>query len=396
LQNFSFATATDKKRSFVARWAKNCKSLCIEPKVRSNRLLQQAHSLCDRRIDAMKALLMEEYKKLEFTSVPDPEITEAHDILVRVKAVSICGSDVHGFDGSTGRRKPPIIMGHEAAGEIAAAGGGVKNFSVGDRITFDSTIYCGRCFYCQQGDVNLCDNRMVLGVSCDEYRRHGAFAEYVIVPEHICYRLPAGLPWEEAAMTEPVGVAAHAFRLASPALNESAAVVGSGLIGLALIQIIRAAIAGPIAALDTDPARRQKSLEAGADIALDPADPELDAKIKAISAGRGIDRVFEAVGAAAPIQTAISIVRKGGSVTLIGNLSPKIDLPLQSVVTRQIRLQGSCAIAGEYPIALDLMARKKINVSSLISKTAPLSEGQIWFDKLYRREDNLLKVVLLP
>ena len=94
----------------------------------------------------MKALLMEEYKKLKFTDVPAPEITDPHDILVRVKAVSICGSDVHGFDGSTGRRKPPIIMGHEAAGEIAALGGGVKHFSVGDRITFDSTIYCGRCF----------------------------------------------------------------------------------------------------------------------------------------------------------------------------------------------------------------------------------------------------------
>jgi (R,R)-butanediol dehydrogenase/meso-butanediol dehydrogenase/diacetyl reductase/L-iditol 2-dehydrogenase len=344
----------------------------------------------------MKALLMEEYKKMNFTDVADPKIGDPHDILVKVKAVSICGSDVHGFDGSTGRRKPPIIMGHEAAGEIAAVGGAVKRFKVGDRITFDSTIYCGTCFYCQNGDVNLCDDRTVLGVSCDDYRRHGAFAEYVLVPDHICYHLPEGLPYEEAAMTEPVGVAAHAFRLGAPGLNDSAAVVGSGLIGLTLIQILRASISGKIVALDTDQVRRQKSLEAGADIALDPADPELDKKIKELSSGRGIDRVFEAVGATAPVQTAISIVRKGGTVTLIGNVSTKIEMPLQSVVTRQVRLQGSCAIAGEYPIALDLMARKKINVSSLISKSAPLSEGQIWFDKLYNREDNLLKVVLIP
>jgi (R,R)-butanediol dehydrogenase/meso-butanediol dehydrogenase/diacetyl reductase/L-iditol 2-dehydrogenase len=344
----------------------------------------------------MKALLMEEYKKLTFTEAADPKIEDPRDILVKVKAVSICGSDVHGFDGSTGRRKPPIIMGHEAAGEIAAVGPAVKRFKVGDRITFDSTIYCSTCFYCQNGDVNLCDDRMVLGVSCDEYRRHGAFAEYVLVPEHICYLLPEGLPYVEAAMTEPVGVAAHAFRMAAPALDESAAVVGSGLIGLTLIQILRASISGKIVALDTDQVRRQKSLEAGADLALDPADPELDKKIKEISGGRGIDRVFEAVGATSPVQTAISIVRKGGTVTLIGNVSAKIEIPLQSVVTRQVRLQGSCAIAGEYPIALDLMARKKINVSSLISKSAPLSEGQIWFDKLYNREDNLLKVVLIP
>jgi (R,R)-butanediol dehydrogenase/meso-butanediol dehydrogenase/diacetyl reductase/L-iditol 2-dehydrogenase len=344
----------------------------------------------------MKALLMEEYRKLKFTDVPDPVIEDAHDILVRVKAVSICGSDVHGFDGSTGRRRPPIIMGHEAAGEIAALGGAVKNFRAGDRITFDSTIYCGRCFYCRNGDVNLCDDRMVLGVSCGEYRRHGAFAEYVLVPDHICYRLPEGLSYEEAAMTEPVGVAAHAFRMTGVKLDETVAVVGSGLIGLTLIQILRASISGKIIALDTDGVRRQKSLEAGADIALDPADPELEEKVKKAAGGRGADRVFEAVGATAPVQTAVAITRKGGSVTLIGNVSPKIELPLQSVVTRQIRLQGSCAIAGEYPIALDLMARKKIDVRSLISRAAPLSEGQIWFDKLYKREDNLLKVELIP
>jgi (R,R)-butanediol dehydrogenase/meso-butanediol dehydrogenase/diacetyl reductase/L-iditol 2-dehydrogenase len=341
----------------------------------------------------MKALLMEEYKKLTYTDVPEPEIRDPHDVLVHVRAVSICGSDVHGFDGSTGRRKPPIIMGHEAAGEVAGIGSSVKGFKAGDRITFDSTIYCGRCFFCQKGDVNPCDERVVLGVSCDEYRRHGAFAEYVTVPDHICYHLPQGLSYEEAAMTEPAGVAAHAFRITEPGLNESAAVVGSGLIGLTLIQILRSSLAGPVIALDIDEGRRQKSLECGADLALDPSDPELDAKIKS---GRGIDRVFEAVGASASVQTAVSIVRKGGSVTLVGNISAKIDLPLQSVVTRQIRLQGSCAISGEYPIVLDLMARKKINVHRLISKTAPLSEGQMWFDKLYNREDNLLKVVLLP
>lgn len=344
----------------------------------------------------MKALLMERYKELKFTDVPDPVVGDPHYVLVRVRAVSICGSDVHGFDGSTGRRQPPIVMGHEAAGEVAAIGEAVRDFKVGDRITFDSTLYCGRCFFCQSGDVNLCENRRVLGVSCDEYRRHGAFAEYVLVPDHIAYPLPDELPYEEAAMTEPVAVAAHAFRVAAPRLDENLAVVGSGLIGLCLIQILRASISGRIIALDTDADRRQKSLEAGADMALDPADPCLVEKVKAETHGRGVDHAFEAVGATGPIQTAIAIVRKGGAVILIGNLHPKVEIPLQSVVSRQIRLHGSCAIAGEYPIALDLMARGKIDVRPIISKIAPLSEGPLWFDKLYRREDKLLKVVLLP
>ena len=344
----------------------------------------------------MKALVMEEYKKLNYTDVPDPQIEGDRDILVRVKAVSICGSDVHGFDGSTGRRRPPIIMGHEAAGEVAAVGAGVTKFKTGDRITFDSTIYCGSCFYCQNGQVNLCDNRMVIGVSCEEYRRHGAFAEYVVVPEHICYHLPAGISWEEAAMAEPAGVAAHAFRITPVGLNETIAVVGAGLIGLLLLDVLKASVSGKIIAFDTDGARRETARLRGADAVFDPADGELNRKIMELTAGRGVDRVFEAVGATAPIQTALSIVRKGGSVTLIGNVSPKIELPLQSVVTRQISLLGSCAIGGEYPLVIDLIARKKIDVASLISRKVPLAEGQLWFDKLYNREDKLLKVVLIP
>jgi (R,R)-butanediol dehydrogenase/meso-butanediol dehydrogenase/diacetyl reductase/L-iditol 2-dehydrogenase len=344
----------------------------------------------------MKALLMEEYKKLKYTDVPDPVIETAHDILVKVKAVSICGSDVHGFDGSTGRRKPPIIMGHEAAGEIIAVGKEVSAFKIGDRITFDSTIYCGTCHYCQNGQMNLCDNRMVLGVSCDEYRRHGAFAEYVVVPEHICFPLPPDLAYEEAAMVEPAGVAAHAFRISPVGLNDTVAVVGSGLIGLLLMDVVRASGSGKLIALDTDENRRQTARERGVDAALDPMDKDLMEKIRALTGGRGVDRAFEAVGATAPIQTAIAITRKGGSVTLIGNVSPTVEIPLQSVVSRQINLIGSCAIGGEYPIVLDMIARKKIDVASLISKKAPLSEGQIWFDKLYNREDKLLKVVLIP
>ena len=344
----------------------------------------------------MKALLMEEYGKMKYTDFPDPKIEKPDDIVVRIKAAAICGSDVHGFDGSTGRRKPPIVMGHEAAGKIVETGDAVRAFKKGDRITFDSTIFCGECFYCMNGMVNLCDNRMVLGVSCDEYRRHGAFAEYIVIPERIAFALPEGLSYEEAACTEPAGVAAHAVRMTQAALNDTVAVVGSGLIGNMVIQILTSSGSGKVIALDTDPLRRKVAQSFGAEAALDPADIDLDKKIKELTCGRGVDRVIEAVGATAPIKTAVSIVRKGGSVTLVGNISPSVEIPLQAVVTRQIMLQGSCAISGEYPIALDLMARGKIDVKPLISATAPLGEGEAWMNRLYKREGNLLKVVLLP
>jgi (R,R)-butanediol dehydrogenase/meso-butanediol dehydrogenase/diacetyl reductase/L-iditol 2-dehydrogenase len=316
--------------------------------------------------------------------------------LVRIKAASICGSDVHGYDGSTGRRQPPLIMGHEGSGIIEEVGSMVTNFKVGDRVTFDSTIFCGACHFCKQGLFNLCDNRRVLGVGCDEYKQDGIFAEYAIIEERVLFRLPEGLSFEEAAMVEPAGVAAHALSLASPSLHEDVAVVGAGLIGLLMIKLLRTATSGKIIALDIDEKRREMALEVGADHAFDSNDSALSRKIMKLTGDLGLNIIYEAVGATAPIQTAISLARKGGTVVLVGNVSPKIELPLQSIVTRQIKLRGSCAINGEYPAVLKMMADKVLDVTDLISKTAPLGEGKLWFDRLYNKEGNLLKVVLIP
>ncbi|MDA8126108.1 MAG: alcohol dehydrogenase catalytic domain-containing protein [Deltaproteobacteria bacterium] len=344
----------------------------------------------------MKALVLEAYNQFAYKDVPDPVLRAADDLLVRVKAAAICGSDVHGMDGSTGRRRPPIVMGHEAAGEVVAVGSAVKRFKVGDRVTFDSTEYCGACFFCRRGEVNLCDDRQVLGVSCAEYSRSGTFAEYVVVPERIAYRLPEGVDFVEAALAEPAAVAAHAVTRTPIALGDSLLIVGTGLIGLLLLQILRVSAPGLLVALDTDPQRREAALRFGADAAFDPALPETANQVLSLTFGRGADHAFEAVGATAPLRTAIDLTRKGGTVTLIGNISPTVELPLQSVVTRQLTLLGSCATAGEYPLLLDLMAQKKINVRALVSAVAPLAEGAVWFDRLYRREPGLLKVVLEP
>src|SRR5262245_38051343 len=162
----------------------------------------------------MKALVLKQYKQFSYEDVPEPQL-QSGEVLVAVKACGICGSDVHGMDGSTGRRRPPIIMGHEAAGEISEVGPGVSGWKHGDRVTFDSTVYCGECVPCREGRPNLCDHRKVLGVSCEEYRRQGAFAEFVAIPERILYRLPDALPFEQAAMVEPVSIAFHAVRRAN-------------------------------------------------------------------------------------------------------------------------------------------------------------------------------------
>ena len=343
----------------------------------------------------MKALLLKQYKELEVTDFPEPE-TGPRDVLVRVRSCGICGSDVHGLDGSTGRRIPPIVMGHEAAGIIEQTGREVRNWKVGDRVTFDSTVSCGSCHFCRRGDINLCDNRQVLGVSCGDFRRHGAFAEYVSVPENILYRMPESLPFDHAAMIEAVSIAVHAVNLTPHSLGDTAVVVGSGMIGQLTIQAAKVAGFARVFAVDIDDAKLGMAKQLGADEVFNSTSCDPAKEIAARTEGRGADAALEAVGATAPIATAIASVRKGGAVTLIGNVSPKIELPLQAVVTRQIRLQGSCASSGEYPACIELLASGAIRVDSMISARTTLDEAASWFDRLYRHEPNLMKVIVQP
>lgn len=343
----------------------------------------------------MKALLLTEYKKLEYTDVPIPDI-DTKEVLVQVKATGICGSDIHGYDGSSGRRIPPLIMGHETAGIIAQVGSQVVGWEPGERVTCDSTVYCGECFYCRRGEINLCDNRRVLGVSTGEYRRHGALAEYVAVPQHILYKLPDEVTFSQACMVEPVSIAFHAVRITPIAINDSALVVGSGMIGLLVIQALRIAGCGQIIAVDLDADRLSQACQLDADVGLLSSDSALSEKILELTHGRGADHAFEVVGISPTVKTAIQNVRKGGTVTLVGNLSPQVELPLQSVVTRELTLYGSCASEGEYPACLEMIARGRVNVDALISATAPLKDGAAWFERLYNREAGLMKVLLEP
>jgi len=343
----------------------------------------------------MKALVLKNYNEFAYQNVPEPKIRE-DEVLIAVRACGICGSDVHGMDGSTGRRRPPIIMGHEASGVIAEAGEKATAWKRGDRVTFDSTIYCGSCWFCQRGAINLCDARRVLGVSCEDYRQDGAFAEYVAVPQRILYRLPDAVSFERAAMVEALSVAVHAVERTPISLGDTAVVVGAGMIGLLVVQALRLAGCGTVIAVDLDADRLKLAQSLGADVGLKADECDVAAEVKDRTRGRGADLAVEAVGAGPSLQTALACLRKGGTATLIGNLQPAVELPLQAVVTRQFTLIGSCASSGEYPACLDLMARGAVNVQALISATPPLAEGAAWFKRLYAREPGLMKVILVP
>lgn len=343
----------------------------------------------------MKALLLTEYKNLTVTEMPEPSIGP-EELLVRVRACGICGSDVHGYDGSSGRRIPPLVMGHEAAGEVTAVGSAVKGFKPGDRVTFDSTVYCGKCYFCRRGEPNLCDDRQVLGVSCGDYRRHGAFAEVVAVPQHICYQLPEGLSYEAAAMIEAVSIGVHAVRLTPVKLGDTALVVGAGMIGLLTLQALKLAGCSRIYVCDLDDVKLELAKSLGAFETFNPKNVDVAAAVRERTEGRGVALAMEAVGAAATVKTAIHSVRKGGSVTLIGNLAQNIEFPLQYVVTRQIQLIGSCASAGEYPECIELLASGAIEVGPMITAKTGLDQAADWFHRLYNHEPNVFKVIVQP
>ena len=239
----------------------------------------------------------------------------------------------------------------------------MHGLQLGDRVTFDSTIYCGQCFYCGRGEVNLCDNRQVMGVSPGPYRRHGAFAEYVAVPRRIVYKLPPELSYEQAAMIEAVSVAMHAVNLTPGASGRYRGSHRGGNDRRTGGASLRAAGCARVIAVDPNEQRLAMARELGATDTATTAE------------SYNADLCLECVGTKDSVRAAISSVRKGGAVTLVGNVAPTVELPLQEVVTRQIRLQGSCASSGEYPAAIDLMARGIIRVDPLISAVAPLRKA---------------------
>ena len=343
----------------------------------------------------MKALTLTAYNQFEYGEAETPEIGD-DEVLIAVKACGICGSDIHGMDGSSGRRIPPIIMGHEAAGEIFDLGKAVSDWKKGDRVTFDSTVYCGKCESCRAGKINLCPDRNVLGVSCDDYRRHGAFAEFVKVPRHILCAIPDEVSFEQAAFAEPVSIALHGVNRLPLQKGDSVVVIGAGLIGLLVVQALKRAGAGKVIAVDLDEKRLELAEELGADHAL-ISDETVPAKVRELVGDEdGADAAVEVVGFGPTINLAINSVRKGGSISCVGNLKAEVPFPLQAVVTRELSVFGSCASAGEYGEAVAAVADGSIKVEPLISAVADLKDGNQWFHRLHKNEEGLMKVILQP
>ncbi len=344
----------------------------------------------------MKALIMKEYMKLEYVDIDIPKI-KPNEVLIKVMAASVCGSDINGLDGKSARRQVPIIMGHEASGIIAEIGDNVKDYKVGDRVTFDSTIYCGFCEYCKKGQINLCDNRRVLGVSCDEYRQHGAYCEYVDIPEYILYKIKDNVSYQEAALVEPMSVALHAANLLNITSSDTVILFGTGTIALFGVQFLKIRKAKKIIVVGRNDDKLKLATELGADFVINSTNEDVLKAVLKLTNGSGVDKSLDAAGAQNTFSMGIASLRKGGIFVTLANLERTFNLDIVSVITKQITIKGSCASNGEYVEILDLLNKKLIKTDYVISKEIPLSESGDFILKLHNKEiADFNKLIILP
>ncbi len=343
----------------------------------------------------MKALIYTAPYTFEYSDFPEPTVGP-DDVLIRVKACGICGSDVHGSTGTTGRRIPPLVMGHEAAGIIERLGKDVQGLEPGERVCFDSTVYCNQCQPCREGRFNRCEKRQVLGVSTPDFKRHGAMAEYVAVPWWIVSKLPDNMSYVQAALLEPVSIGVHAASREPITSGDTVVVIGAGTIGLFILQAAKLRGPARVIACDINGFRLEAARKLGADTVVNPAEADLREAIFRETDNKGANVTFEAVGYARTFQDAVSVTKTGGYVVAVGNLEPAAQFNLQELVARELTFTGSYASSGEFRDCIDLVASGKIVVEPLISDVLPLSDGARAFDRLLKAEENLLKIVLEP
>jgi threonine dehydrogenase-like Zn-dependent dehydrogenase len=312
-------------------------------------------------------------------------------VRVRIVLSGICGSDVHGYIGNTGRRDIGVIMGHEVSGIVDEAADDVKDMTQGQRVIVQPTIFCGACEYCKAGRTQHCENKTFLGV----FSRHGGFAEYVSVPAQLIYPLPDDVSFEKGALVEPMAVSKCAVDKITDYQNKTVLVVGSGTIGLLAIAVLKQRGAKMIIASDLSNNRLEAAKKLGADAVLNPKETDPVAAVRSLTGDVGVDVSIEAVGAGKPVETALTCLKPCGESVWIGTVAPTISLNMQSIVTREITVYGAFTYSHtEYGETLDMIRNMDSDVESIISKTLPIEEAPEIIARLADGSDTLIKTMI--
>jgi 2-desacetyl-2-hydroxyethyl bacteriochlorophyllide A dehydrogenase len=312
------------------------------------------------------------------------------EVLIRVAYAGICGSELSGYLGHNALRVPPLIMGHEFAGEIVALGTDVKHLAAGQLVTVNPLDYCGTCEYCQRGLNQLCVNRRLVGA-----HRPGAFAEYVAVPARLVNVLPAGMDTATGALTEPVGCAVRIGELAGDVQDADCLIIGAGPIGLLALQILMLNGAKRVFVAELDTHRLAMAQALGAEI-IQPREVDTVKTVRDRTSNRGVKVAIDAVGTALTRDQCVKALQSTGTFILSGLHEESSTLPIADMIRREIITKGSFAYSPQnFADALSLLAAGKVRLSPWIIE-APLEEGDSWFKRLIKEPGDVSKVLLVP
>ncbi|MEM9657486.1 MAG: alcohol dehydrogenase catalytic domain-containing protein [Planctomycetota bacterium] len=356
-------------------------ALSRPPRVDRVTLLQAdvAEILCMSSRETMLAGVLHGEHDLKAERVPSPT-PRAGQVRLKLRRAGVCGSDVHYFEhGRCGAFAPsrPFILGHEFVADVEQLGAGVQSLEIGQRVVVNPAASCGQCRACKAGRCNLCQRVVMLGSASTTPPTDGAFAEFVVVPAHQCYALPDSMDDGEGAMMEPLCVALHAVNRAGGVAGRTVLVTGGGPIGLLSARAATALGARLVAISEPDAARRSLAIHHGADHALDPASGRFVEESRDLSGG-GFDVVFEASGAAAAVRSAMDAAGRGGTIVQIGTVAAgDATLPVNDLMVRELSLLGTFRYSDEFPRAIDLVARGKIDVAPMITGVYPLADVRV-------------------
>lgn len=340
----------------------------------------------------MKALVYSGPRDIRYMDVKTPE-PKAGEVLIKVRAVSICGSDTGGYKGGSAMRVAPLIMGHEFSGEIAKLGSGVENLNVGDRVGVVTNLYCGYCADCKADLSNICDNRKIIGTTMVAGPYDGAMADYVVAPAEKIMPLPDNVSFNECALVEPLSISLRATKHAGDLNGKTVAVYGAGPIGLLSIQCIKYFGAERIIAIDIVDDRLEMAKKCGATDVINSND-DVKGITRKMTEGVGVDVVFDAAGVPSTVNGGIDIVRNGGKVIWIGLAVPKFEIDYKHAVCKEITFQCSYMYTTEMVEGLEMIKTGKMNVAQIITGVYPMSEGPRLFEELATGNTKEIKVIL--
>ena len=315
---------------------------------------------------------------------------ESEEILIKTHSAAICGSDLHLYKGLHPSVELPSAVGHEASGEVIETGNAVKKIKDGDRVTIEPVIACGKCDQCKRGNYNLCEN-----ISFQYRKGQGAFSPYFIAHQDHVFKLPDQISYEEGVLIEPLSVAMHAVKKSNIRLGQTSAIFGAGAIGIFVSMLSKQASGVGSYICDIHSFRLQKALDLGASLAINSLEQNPVEVILDATANTGVDRSYEAVGLEVTLKQALNVLKLGGITTMLGIFeNPKVQLPINIFVQKEISLYGSQGYAWDFDNSIKLLANKSINVKPLITHTVSLVDLKKGFDILLDRNIDSLKVIV--